>query len=344
MVSISIAAWQTAAIHSAAILRRDPPQETKTVMRKFIILLALVTTGLVCTAEETNTVVITTAPIQTSLASEKTKLPWHLVNIWWVMPETADFESIEIDVTISEDVDPSKLNLYIAPMGLGKLNDISFYGGIQTNIGGYPVTDASPQVVAYHKGKGAIFSRWGNKDLDTSFVRPAVNGLTEAAGYEGDFASGRRPFPWKAGTYTYAVRKMMYEKDRDGKESTWVGAFLTEKSSNQTIFIAALKFPGRTLKFWGQHASFIEIYGGKKVVIADLPKLEVRFGMPRVNGQSVATRQLSVSYPKDGSTASPAIMTSELSADGKEVICKLHQEILTREKWSFPLLQATQIK
>ena len=266
-----------------------------------------------------------------------------MVNLWWTMPETADFESLEIDVTISDDVDPSKLNLYIAPIGLGQLNDTNFYGGIQSNIGGYPVSDASPQG-DYHKGKGAIFSRWGNKDLDTSFVRPALNGLTEAAGYEGDFASGRRPFPWKAGTYTYAIRKLTYEKDKDGKEWTWVGAFLTEKSSSQTVFITSLKFPGRTLKFWGRHSAFIEIYGGKKVVIADLPKLEVRIGMPRINGQPIALKTLSVNYPKNSGPASPAIMSTELAEGGKEVICKLHNEILTRENWSFPLIPAAPAK
>lgn len=271
------------------------------------------------------------------LPNEKTKLPWHMVNLWWSFPETPDFESLEIDLTISDDVDPSKLNLYIAPIGLGQLNGTNFYGGIQTNIGGNPVSDASPQG-AYHKGKGAIFSRWGNKDLDTSFVRPAVNGLTEAAGYEGDFASGRRPFPWKAGAYTYAIRKLTYEKDQEGKEWTWVGAFLTEHATRQTVFISALKFPGRTLKFWGRHSAFIEIYGGKKVVIADLPKLEVRLGMPRINGQAVEVKQLAVNYPRDQGPASPAIMTTELAPGGQEVVCKLHNEILARDKWSFKLL------
>ena len=76
---------------------------------------------------------------------------------------------------------------------------------------------------------------------------------------------------------------------------------------------------------------------GAKVVIADLPKLEVRIGMPRINGQPVALKTLSVNYPKNSGPASPAIMSTELAEGGKEVICKLHNEILTREKWSFPL-------
>jgi hypothetical protein len=271
------------------------------------------------------------------LPTAQSPLPWHMVNLWWTMPATDNFESLEIDFSISDDVDSSKLNLYIAPIGLGQINGVNFYGGIQTNIGGYPVSDASPQG-DYHKGKGAIFSRWGNKDLDTSFVRPALDGLTEAAGYEGDFASGRRPFAWHGGKYTYAVRKLNYEKDADGREWTWVGAFVTEQATQKTQFITALKFPGRTLKFWGRHSAFIEIYGGKKVVIADLPKLEIRFGAPRVNGETMKVQKLDVNFPRRSKDpASPAIMTAEL--DGAEVVCKLKNEIFEREKWSYPLIK-----
>jgi len=55
-------------------------------------------------------------------------------------------------------------------------------------------------------------------------------------------------------------------------------------------------------------------------------------------------KTLSVNYPKNSGPASPAIMSTELAEGGKEVICKLHNEILTREKWSFPLLPATPAK
>jgi hypothetical protein len=77
------------------------------------------------------------------------------------------------------------------------------------------------------------------------------------------------------------------------------------------------------------------------VVIAELPKLEVRIGMPRINGQAVEVKKLQVNYPKNQGPASPAIMSTELAADGKEVVCKLHNEILIREKWQFPLLPVT---
>lgn len=258
------------------------------------------------------------------------KLPWHMVNLWWEMPATEDFESLDIDVRVKGEADPAKINLYIAPIGIGQLNETNFYGGIQTNIGGYGVSPDSP-AGAYHKGKGGIFSRWGNKDLDTSFVRPAANGLIEAAGYEGDFASGRRPYAWTEGTYTYSLRKLSYEKDKDGREWTWVGAFVSDKSKGDFTFISSLKFPGRTLRFWGRHSAFIEIYGGKKVDIAMLPALEIAIGHPRVNGRPVDIRRLSLVHPQRG-PVSPPIMDGALSADGSEIIFHLHNRLLADQK------------
>ncbi len=264
------------------------------------------------------------------------KFPWHMMNLWWEMPATDDFQSLDIDVRVKGEVDPSKINLYIAPIGVGELNGVSFYGGIQSNIGGYAVSPDSP-TGPYHKGKGAIFSRWGNKDLDTSFVRPASDGLIEAAGYEGDFASGRRPYAWGEGTYTYSLRKLTYEKDKEGKEWTWVGAFVTDKATGQFTFVSSLKFPGRKLAFWGRHSAFIEIYGGKVVDIAALPPLEIAIGHPRVNGKAVDIRRLWLVHPEKG-PVSPPIMSGGLSADGSETVFRLHNRLLEGQKAQVRLL------
>jgi len=58
-------------------------------------------------------------------------MPWHLVDTWWDIGGDTPFESLSVDVTISDDV-PSSVNLYIAPIGLGHLSKTVFYGGIQT--------------------------------------------------------------------------------------------------------------------------------------------------------------------------------------------------------------------
>jgi len=259
-----------------------------------------------------------------------------MMNLWWEMPAAPDFQSLDIDVRVKGEVDPAKINLYIAPIGLGQLNGVNFYGGIQSNIGGYAVSPDSPKG-AYHKGKGAIFSRWGHHDLDTSFVRAAADGLVEAAGYEGDFASGRRPYAWGEGSYTYSLRKLTYEKDKDGKEWTWVGAFVTDKATGHFTFISSLKFPGRTLAFWGRNSAFIEIYGGKPVDIAALPALEIAIGHPRVNGKPAEIRSLALVHPDQG-PVSPPILSGALSEDGSEVVFHLHNRLLEGQKPFTPLL------
>lgn len=295
-----------------------------------LAVLAVLAQAAVAAAQETG------AERPADQAAKLPKLPWHMVNLWWEMPETADFRSLDIDVRVKGEADPSRINLYIAPIGLGKINETSFYGGIQTNIGGYGVSPDSP-TGAYHKGKGAIFSRWGQKDLDTSFVRPAADGLIEAAGYEGDFASGRRPYAWGEGSYTYSLRRLSYEKDKDGREWTWVGAFVTDKSKGDFTYIASLRFPGRTLRFWGRHSAFIEIYGGKKVDIAALPPLEIAIGHPRINGKPAEIKGLALVHPAKG-PVSPPIMSGALSDDGAEVVFRLHNRLLEGQAPSTRLL------
>ena len=62
-------------------------------------------------------------------------MPWHLVDIWWNTGQDAPFESLSVDVTISDDV-PASVNLYLSPIGLGHLDKTAFYGGLQTQCDG----------------------------------------------------------------------------------------------------------------------------------------------------------------------------------------------------------------
>jgi hypothetical protein len=60
--------------------------------------------------------------------------------------------------------------------------------------------------------------------------------------------------------------------------------------------------------------------------------------MPRVNSEPMKIQKLDVNFPRRSKDpASPAIMTAEL--DGQEVVCKLKNEIMEREKWSYPLIK-----
>ena len=129
--------------------------------------------------------------------------PWHVADLWWDFAEaTPHFESLDIDVTIDRDVS-TNVNLYVAPCGLGELNGIRFYGGLQSNANGWTSkTDRE----RFFIGKGGIFSRWGHGTLSVEQARGAEDSRFEAAGYEGDFVSVRRALVWSKGTYTWSLR------------------------------------------------------------------------------------------------------------------------------------------
>lgn len=234
------------------------------------------------------------------------KGPWHVANIWWDFPKPVEhFTSLEIDVTIDRDV-PSTYNLYIAPCGVAKISDMQFYGGIQTNINGWPNKESRERVFP---GKGAIFSRWSNdKKTPIGLDHVRVGGpdcVVESAGYEGEFASVRRPFAWTKGTYTYCIEKGDGE-EVNGKACTWFRCRV--KSAQGAVQeVGSLRFEGTDFTFWAKHSAFVEVYGTAKIPHPGIPKVNVTFGWPRLNGQKAVLKKTSAYYPDPtkGSPGSP---------------------------------------
>ena len=180
-------------------------------------------------------------------------MPWHLVDTWWDIGQDTPFESLAVDVTISDDV-PSSVNLYISPIGLGHLSKTSFYGGIQTQADGYTKKDQKLRTI----GPGFLFSMWGERSLDA--IRPSEGGFFQSSGHEGDFVSVRRPYEWKKGKYTYRLTRMDQEMI-DGKPFTWVGAFVYSHEKDENVFVGALRFKGENLVLDRKVANFVEVYG-----------------------------------------------------------------------------------
>src|SRR4051812_13483942 len=220
------------------------------------------------------------------------KLPWHLVNIWWDFEKRIDhFESLAVDVSIDRDV-PATYNLYISPCGLGKMNGQQFYGGLQSNINGWANATNHTRV---HPGKGAIFSRWSSDKktpIGLEHVRVAgTDCLVESAGYEGEFASVRRPFSWTKGTYTWQIVKGKTETT-NGQTNTWFNCEV--KDSNGNIFPAgSLRFEGSDFTFWDRNSAFVEVYSTAKIPRSGIPKVNITFGWPRVNGQPAPLKRAS---------------------------------------------------
>jgi len=241
--------------------------------------------------------------------------PWHLADVWWTFEEaTPHFESLDLDVTIDRDVS-TNVNLYIAPCGLGELSGVKFYGGLQSNCNGWESRTNDTRV---HLGKGGIFSRWGKGKLSVHQARGAADSHYEAAGYEGDFVSVRRPLVWTKGRYTWSLRACDTETV-NGQGYTWVSCFVTAHKTGLTCYIGSLRFEGTDLTFWNRHAAFVEVYSTAKIRRSEIPEIKVTFGYPRVNGQPPRLKAARVVHPVPGDpSGSPDCATAV--ADGADVV------------------------
>jgi hypothetical protein len=251
-----------------------------------------------------------------SAGVELPRLPWHVVNIWWDFEKpTPHFESLAVDVTIDRDV-PDSYNLYIAPCGLGKIDGQQFYGGLQSNINGWANATNHTRV---HPGKGAIFSRWSSDKttpIGLEHVRVAApDCLMESAGYEGEFASVRRPFAWTQGTYTWQIVKDQTEV-ADGRTNTWFTCQVKD-AQGVTVPIGSLRFEGSDFTFWDRNSAFVEVYSTTKIPRSGIPRVNISFGWPRINGQPAAVKRASAYYPSKSGPAAPDCAVAR--ADGASV-------------------------
>ena len=250
--------------------------------------------------------------------------PWHLADIWWYFPkETQHFKRLDIDVTLDRDI-PESFELYVAPIGLVSLNDIRSYGGLQTNIGGWP-SKQSQKVV--RPGKGGIFSRWSTKEgepIGLEYVDMPEGALCESNGYEGEFCSVRRPYKWKAGTYTFSLIK---EETITFKNTphTWISLNITSLADQSKFKIGRLLFEGNDFTLWDEHAAFVEIYGDD----SDIPELKITFGLPRLNGEKAECKTALAVRPTDGLAGAPncAIVTTK----NENIIVEIAPVIQTEE-------------
>jgi len=217
--------------------------------------------------------------------------PWHLVDIWWDLGQDVEFESLSIDVTVHDDVDP-EVRLYIAPIGRATLGKTVFYGGMQTQSDGF---ETFPHKQRQFIGRGGIFSRWGERDL--AATRRSGGGLFESGGYEGDFISVRNTFNWNRGRYTFRWTRLDGEPSGESaKKFNWVGLFIASHERQEERFVGALRFEGEKLMLGRNIASFVEVYG-KRIPLEEIPDVTIDFGNFRLQGQPVSLDSAKAVYP-----------------------------------------------
>lgn len=284
-----------------------------------LVLLPLVAVGM-CSgallADELSTAQPTPREMAEELGIELPALPWHVANVWWHLEsEVEDFESLRVAVTIDRDV-PETVNLYVAPVGVALINGLQFYGGLQTNINGWESRESRTRV---GRGRGGIFSRWSHDKktpIGLDHVREGgPDCLVESAGYEGEFASVRRPLAWTRGTWIYEVRKDGAE-EIDGAKHTWFECRI-RNPQGEWHPIGKLRFEGERFTFWNRHSAFVEVYATTQIPRSGIPKVNVTFGRPEINGKPAAITRASAHYPNSGSQAAPDC--AMIVADGSDV-------------------------
>ena len=224
------------------------------------------------------------------------KTPWHLINVYlYSSNEPKDIQSYCTTFTIEGSV-PDSVNLYIAPFNK-LINQIPIYGGIQTRIKGR-LHMSNLAYSVFTRGRGAIFSRWEERNWEA--IRQAPGGLLESSDDEGDFISVRNDFAWSEGTYRLCLRKSDVVEGEPlpasyklediaygwGRyEHTWVRMEATDLSTNETTFIGALAFPGKTLSLHIRDVIFVEIYGNPNPFpVRDTPLFSLSFSHFQVDG------------------------------------------------------------
>ena len=263
--------------------------------------------------------------------------PWHIIDIEYYLDTDYVFNSYSIDLNILTSI-PDESYLYIAPFGSGYLNDVLFYGGIQTHSGGYKNPHHNEEKTNYTEiGRAMIFSRWEERSPDAIFMDS--NGVCESSGYEGDFISVRNGLKWTTGKYTFKIEKTNQKTTIDFVDHSIVEMTVYEHKTKKTYSCGALAFPGDQLTLSASQFLFFELYG-KRININKMPYAKFECSNFQINGETVpiaiAGALYAKDYPKYGSaTYSNGKFTIEI---GKPIYSELGED----EESYFEVLKSTE--
>ena len=223
------------------------------------------------------------------------KTPWHLVDYWWdcLLKRNEKIETLSVTFHIAGNIADAD-NIYSAPVGIAEFGKIKFYGGIQTNTGGWKNKEERKIT---RVGRGGIFSRWSKegKPLSLDYADGDDQTHYESAMYEGSFVSVRKKFDWSQGFYVYEVKKEEIKEDAD--EFTWFSASVQEIKTGKKYEIGRLKFEGKDLVIGKSIASFVEIYGQGKTTF---PEMQISFQSPIINGRQCGNKTVYAAYSQNG--------------------------------------------
>jgi hypothetical protein len=248
---------------------------------------------------------------------------WRLVEVWWDAGKEHAFDSLALDVTISDDL-PPKADFFLAAIGVGYLNETPFQGGLQSQAEIGARDGERPRPI----GPGLIFTMPTERSLDSA--RAAAGGLRQGSGRKGDSVSVVRFSAWPKGKYTYKIKRAD-RQDLYGMPFTWVQASVVRHDKHDEVFLGSLRFPGDRLMLSRQLSSYVEIYTPGRP-LAETPRLSVTLQNLQINGKPVENLTALAEYP-DGV---PDFAVAR--GDGKGILIALGQSVLNRKSRRVDLL------
>jgi hypothetical protein len=218
------------------------------------------------------------------------ELPWHLVDVQRVFPDSNKIETLAADVEFYDDV-PESSHFFFVPID-GSLNGRVFYFGAITSL------DTPTGGTSLSRERGFVFSRWGDKD--NTAIRRAPGGYSLSSDHEGEMVSVRLPFPWTKGRYTFLLQRSKREGDKESGQS-WVNAFVYSHATQTRSFVGALRFPGPELKrIIEPIGAFAEIFDvDPKAMAAPFPPIVIGMSDIRINGVVRAPDRVEAHYEAD---------------------------------------------
>ena len=123
-----------------------------------------------------------------------------MVYAWWdwdyqnpLRNQQSALNEITVKIEIHNDIELGGAGngIYLMVCS-GDVDGVGYYFGLQTDVHNYNVSDP-------YAGKGLLFSRWEERDLENA--RIPSDGWTQSSGHEGDFIGVRRNYDWSVGKY-----------------------------------------------------------------------------------------------------------------------------------------------
>ena len=246
-----------------------------------------------CSRDAVVSVLATQTAIDEQLLNSRSPTPRAMGHAYWNWPRDYSSDEVEVRVTIHNNIELRRgRGLYLIGCTALSIAGNTLYFGLQTDV---KIPGRGGQ------GKGAIFSRWNERDL--SYSRVPADGWTESGGYEGQFISVRGRYEWGAGEYILRVRAE--ETDKHGR---WFG-FHVEDSSGSEQWIGSLRFPlkNSTAQIEGTCISAVEVYGGRTVRPSQIPYWRVTVDSPV--GDHLPASLIDAYYPGDVESLRNALIT-----------------------------------